>query len=253
MRKVSILIAALFCVGTAGTVWADSLNPQPLPPGADSSKKTTERVLPPAGTQQIGGNTGNNEDGDSGLHTTDTHEGGKPNPGKPSNQISGNLNGDGKVGLNGDGKNLKKNVATGEHIKKATIQVRKAGGDGGKQIRKAGGENLTLHDQNQISGNLNGDGKTSINGGSGKTGNSLDKRNSFYKEKGFIKGEKGKSKIQAGSGGGAGKTKITGNNALSGNKAGLNFTHGNGTQKNFPGGPAGMGDGSVVPGAQSAH
>jgi len=162
MRKLSILMTALFCVGTAGLVWADDLNPQPLPPGVTST-----------------------------------------------------------------------------------------GGDSGTQMRKAGGDpnSLTLHDQNQINGNLNGD---------GKTGNSLNKQQSFKKAKGttkkgaFIKysnkNSKGKSKVETTGGSGAGKTKITGNSALNnGTKAGLNFTHGNGLQK------PGMGDGGALPAVQPAH
>jgi hypothetical protein len=136
--------------------------------------------------------------------------------------------------------------------------VKSTGGDGGTQMRKAGGEqqNLTQHDQSQISGNLNGDGKTNLNGdgkvldykpaGFDKT-KRTNKNSSFMKyknakkgngfikgEKGFVKSEKGNSKIEATGGSGAGK-------------AGLNFTHGNDLQKANGLNKAGMGDGSALP------
>jgi hypothetical protein len=233
MRKLLIVMAGVLCAGIAGLAWADdaagngknNVNPQPLPPQEK---------------QQVGGNTGNNEDGDSGIHPTDTHEGGKPS----NEKIKGNNLPAGDVSLKGDGK-----VGTGEHFKKATIQSRKAGGDGGitgpldSNGRKAGKNpgNLTQHDQTQISGNLNGDGKTSLNG-NGKVLD--DKHAGFEKSKntkiknGFIKGEKGNSKLQAGGGGGAGKGT---QKVLIGLDKANNFKKANGLQKAVgPGGGAGI-------------
>ncbi len=75
--------------------------------------------------------------------------------------------------------------------------------------RKAGGENLTLHDQSQINGNLNGDGR-SVNGDD-KFGGSLKKAHSFDKHASLKKAgiTDGTSKIEHGGAGGHGQGKVS--------------------------------------------
>ncbi len=257
MRKLSMMMTALFCVGTVGMVWADAVS-------GNSSGNGNRPPVPPAEKQQIGGNTGNNEDGD-GVHLTNTHEGGKP-----VNQKTNSLNSKGgdvslnpqplppKEGVNGDGK-----TGTGVHFKKAQLHTRKAGGDSslGKQV---GGGTLSPRDAKQISGNLNGNTR-SVNG-DGKL------------SKGFIKGEAGFDKHsslgkgQATGGGGSGKAGFQdvhkGNgtqkvliglnkpNSLekaNGLKKASGFQKANGLQKTNGFSKAGMGDGSALPAVQTAH
>jgi len=45
MKKASILMAAVLCGGTAVGVWADELNPQPLPPGVAQASKGGVKVV----------------------------------------------------------------------------------------------------------------------------------------------------------------------------------------------------------------
>ncbi len=127
MKKLAMAMAVVFFAGTAGFLWADDLNPQPLPPGA-------------------------------------------------------------------------------------------AGGNGGDQMHKAGGSNLTAGDKAQISGNLTG----GTGGGAGKVGKVKGSKSAYFmkydqKTNTYSKWSKVNGKTVPYTGG-AGAGKVTLNNStISGN------------------------------------
>jgi len=146
MKQFAILAVLVFLAGTTGLAWADA--------ASKDASKAEPQPLNPQGVQQVGGpNSGNNQDGD-GIHLTDTHEGG------------GKDTGDGADDSNLHRVTGKKSQDDWEH--------------------KAGGKNVTLHDQSQISGNLSGSGNTLNNKGAKKGGGALLKN-----QNGMVKGEIG--------------------------------------------------------------
>ena len=92
MKKLSILTAAAFLGATAGSLWADALNPQPLPPGAAQVGKGGPKIVkhkPAPGTNS----------GKTRRLLPKTHistDGGKNLTLHDSKQIKGNINGTGK-------------------------------------------------------------------------------------------------------------------------------------------------------------
>ena len=163
MRKLSIAMSVVLLAGTAGLVWADA--------ASKDAGKVNPQPLPPQGVQQIGGaNSGINQDGD-GINPTDTHEGGGKDLGDGSDDAKPH-------------KGLSKKSSGGIVAPSDSHN------------RKAGGENVTLHDQAQINGNLNGDGHAFTGGGKGlKKGTNgtqkvligLDKANNLQKANGIKK------------------------------------------------------------------
>lgn len=176
MRKFAMAMVGILLAGVAGVVWAEALNPQPLPPGAKG----------PAG-------------GNLTLHD--------------KNQISGNLNGDGQLtkGLHKDAGFIKKAPANGFHK-----------GEGFKKNRASITDGTSKAGINGDGHNLNGDGKA----GTQKVLIGLNKANNFKK----ARSPRDANSFQKNGAMGDGSTHVDGG---TGGKAGFQDLHhnGNGTQK----------------------
>jgi hypothetical protein len=163
MTKVFMLMTALFSLVSTGHLWADDLNPQPLPPGVTERKAGGENLT---------------------LHD--------------QSQISGNLNGTGKSkGLHKSAYFIKYNKATNSYDKWQKINGKTSPYTGGsktgdayfKAISRNGGAGagkLTIGSATSGAGG----GKSSISGnGFDKTAavDSFDKTNGFQKANGLDK------------------------------------------------------------------
>jgi hypothetical protein len=123
MKKLSILMAAVLSGATAGSLLADALNPQPLPPGETQGSKTAVKVVkhkPSPGTnsgktRRLLPKTHINPDGSKNLTTQD------------SKQIQGNITGSG-------GNNANTSFSKSKFLKSSPAQGMgkiETGGDGG--------------------------------------------------------------------------------------------------------------------------
>lgn len=105
MKKLTMMVVAVLCLGTAGLLWADA---------ASDANKVNPQPLPPQGKQQVGGNNPTNSEdalspqpyppkgkGNKNAKIEHERKAGEKLTLHDQKQISGNLSGGGKTGKKG--------------------------------------------------------------------------------------------------------------------------------------------------------